>query len=207
MTRLAFTRTLLVVASAAAGCGGGGSASTAPASPPAGGASAPAPANPATADSLEKLFREIRAARDGGEFAKAAKLTRGLIPDETSARKALRDEAGDTAKKMAERYASDPFPPDEKAASLLAGKPGQTEVKVHGATTEEIAAYADGSVPFREFPGGARTAAQKVLRAGLTFYEVEWLEPGKEEGMKYHLFFHDGSGWKMLGKVWQALEK
>ncbi|MCI0340919.1 MAG: hypothetical protein L0216_07155 [Planctomycetales bacterium] len=78
-------------------------------------------------------------------------------------------------------------------------------MQVHAATTEQIVAYAEGSVASNEFPGGARKAAEKILRPGVTFYEVERLEPGKDLGVKYHLFFHDGSGWKMLGKAWNAL--
>jgi hypothetical protein len=44
------------------------------------------------------------------------------------------------------------------------------------------------------------------LRPGVTFYEVEFLEPGKDAGMKYHLFYWDGKQWSMLGPVWRALE-
>jgi hypothetical protein len=40
----------------------------------------------------------------------------------------------------------------------------------------------------------------------MTFYEVELLEPGKEYGMKYHLFFWDGKQWTMLGPVWRELQ-
>ena len=40
----------------------------------------------------------------------------------------------------------------------------------------------------------------------MTFYEVEFLEPGKDAGMKYHLFYWDGKQWSMLGPVWRTLE-
>jgi len=79
----------------------------------------------------------------------------------------------------------------------------RTEVQVHGATTEEIAEYKQDSVPFKEFPGGAQKLAQSVLRPGTKFYEVEFLEPGKDAGMKYHLFFWDGASWRMLGPAWR----
>jgi hypothetical protein len=45
-----------------------------------------------------------------------------------------------------------------------------------------------------------------VLRPGLTFYQVEFLEPGKDDGMKYHLFYWDGEQWTMLGPIWRVLK-
>jgi hypothetical protein len=90
-------------------------------------------------------------------------------------------------------------------------KPEQTIVKVHGATTEEIARYRQGTMQqdmmlYSGFPGGAVLMATRYLRWGMTFYEVELLEPGKEHGVKYHLFYWDGKQWTMLGGVWKALE-
>jgi hypothetical protein len=41
----------------------------------------------------------------------------------------------------------------------------------------------------------------------MTFYEIELVEPGNDAGMKYHLFFHDGKNWKMLGPVWRVLRE
>jgi hypothetical protein len=79
-------------------------------------------------------------------------------------------------------------------------------VKVHGATTEEIVTYAQGSVVYSEFPGGTRRIAERILRPGMTFYEIEFLEPGKEYGMKYHLLYWDGRQWTMLGPLWRALQ-
>ena len=83
--------------------------------------------------------------------------------------------------------------------------PARTEIQVHASTTEDLAAYKEGTPAFKEFPGGARKAAETILRPGVTFYELELLEPGKQRGMKYHLLFHDGKQWKMLGPVWRAL--
>ena len=88
---------------------------------------------------------------------------------------------------------------------MLAGRPSQTEVQVHGATTEEVAANAPGSVVHAEFPGGAVNAAETLLRPGVTWYEVELLEPGAERGMKFHLFYWGGTQWRMLGPVWRFL--
>jgi hypothetical protein len=60
-------------------------------------------------------------------------------------------------------------------------------------------------VVFAKFPGGAVKLAGQILRPGMTFYEVEFLEPGKDSGMKYHLFYWDGKQWTMLGPLWRAL--
>jgi hypothetical protein len=43
-----------------------------------------------------------------------------------------------------------------------------------------------------------------VLRPGVTFYEVEFLQPGQPRGIKYHLFYWDGRRWAMLGPVWRS---
>lgn len=96
-------------------------------------------------------------------------------------------------------------PVSERDVVKLA-KPEQKNVQVHAAKTEDIIKYREGSVAFKEFPGGAKKAAEAVLRPGMTFYEVEFLEPGKDAGMKYHLFYWDGKQWSMLGPVWRVLE-
>jgi hypothetical protein len=93
-----------------------------------------------------------------------------------------------------------------EAEAVKLAKPEQTVVNVTGATTEEIANYGKGSAAYNEFSGGASGVAEKVLRPGMTFYEVKFLEPGKVAGMKYHLFYWDGGRWTMLGPIWRALK-
>jgi hypothetical protein len=160
-------------------------------------------------ENLQQLFRAIRAARDAGDTATAAALTRGVLPNAARLKKALRDDVPtETVEKILAFYARVASPEDEKLAALLATRPERTEVAVHGATTEEIAASAQGSAVLDEFPGGAVRLAEEdggILRAGVTFYEVELLEPGRDRGMKYHLFYWDGERWTMLGPAWRAL--
>ena len=67
--------------------------------------------------------------------------------------------------------------------------------------------YREGSVAYKEFPGGTKRVAELALRPGVTFYEVEYLEPGKSAGMKYHLLYWDGKQWSMLGPVWRVLKQ
>ncbi len=83
--------------------------------------------------------------------------------------------------------------------------PAKTQVHVYAATTEEMVEYREGTVTFQQFPGAVKELARTLLRPGMTFYEVEMVEPGKDLGMKYHLFYWDGRRWAMLGPVWRAL--
>lgn len=85
-------------------------------------------------------------------------------------------------------------------------KAEQSEVQVHASTTEELIAYKQGSPAFNEFPGGARDMASKVLKPGVTFYEVEFVKPGEQAGMKYHLFYWDGKQWAMMGAIWRVVK-
>jgi hypothetical protein len=161
----------------------------------------------ATADDLKKQIATLQAAIAEGKTDEAAKLTSAFFPNEARLKKGLADNVpADAITKALGLYASLPKEPAQ-LAKVMAGKPGQTEIQVHGATTEEIAKHADGSVAFKEFPGSAKDLASKgILRPGLTYYAVELLEPGKDAGMKFHLFYHDGTAWTTLGPLWRVLK-
>jgi hypothetical protein len=149
---------------------------------------------------LETIHHLIYVKKDARS---ATALLVSLLPNEERVRKALRDDlAPETLRKILDIHKQ--FRLLATNINELAGM-DQKMVKVYGATTEEIAMNARGSVVFAEFPGGAVRMAEQILRPGMTFYEVEFLEPGKEYGMKYHLFFWDGRQWTMLGPVWRAL--
>ena len=157
-------------------------------------------------ESLKKLFETIHNLIYVKKDVKsAAALLVSLLPNEERARKAIRDDIpSETLQKI--------FGYHKQLGSLMVetninelARPEQTVVKVHGATTEEIVTYAQGSVVYSEFPGGTRRIAERILRPGMTFYEIEFLEPGKEYGMKYHLLYWDGRQWTMLGPLWRAL--
>lgn len=153
---------------------------------------------------LKALMLRLRGLiHDKRDLEAAERLFTGLLPDKDRLKQALAESVSDEA---FERYWA-------LHLRMSASKPdfsrlcaaNQTEVQVHGATTEEIAAYKQDSVAFAEFPGGARQlAVDKQLRPGMKFYEVEYLEPGKTAGMKYHLFFWDGKQWTMAGPLWRA---
>ncbi len=157
-----------------------------------------------TPENLQAYFTELRRAALAGETPRAAGLIRSLIGDDARARLALRDDAPPAVLDGVRRMAAG-MGDDASVVREFGQQPERSQVQVHGASTEEIAAYAQGSVAFNEFPGGARRAAQSVLRPGVRFFEVEVLEPGHDAGTKYHLFFWDGQRWTMLGAVWRSI--
>ena len=158
-----------------------------------------------TKANLLAVFTRLQAAITSSDTRAAAGITQSFFPDRARLGKALRDDApAELTTKLLAMYERFGKAPREKLARLLRARPGQTEIQIPGATTEEIAANDRDSIVWREFPGGAVQLAKKVLRPGVTFYEIETLEPGKKRGMKYHLFFWDGSQWTMLGPAWRA---
>jgi hypothetical protein len=158
-------------------------------------------------ENLKALCQELHKAITANNVKRAASLTRGLLPDESRVRKALHDKVPSaTVDQIMALHKKFTTGDDASLARLLAAKPENTEVQVHGATTEELRAYAKDSVAYKEFPGGAQRLAAQVLRPGMTFYEVEFVPPGKDLGMKFHLFYWDGSQWTMLGPVWRVIK-
>lgn len=166
---------------------------------------APSPGN---ANSLKTLFEKYHAALVTQDGPTAAQMVRDLLPDEARLQSAIGSGATpEIWAKIKAFHDQLPKTDDVALAKLLAAKPAQTMVKVHGATTEEIAQYAEGSVAFAEFPGATQDLAKAgILKPGVTFFEVEFLEPGANSGMKYHLFYWDGVSWSMLGPVWRAIK-
>jgi hypothetical protein len=157
-------------------------------------------------ENLRALFSTLHQAIHGKKDTKqAVELMQSVMPDEARVRKALKDSVpADTLQRIV-GFHKKMGPVSERDVVKLA-KPEQKNVQVHAAKTEDIIKYREGSVAFKEFPGGAKKVAEAVLRPGMTFYEVEFLEPGKDAGMKYHLFYWDGKQWSMLGPVWRVLE-
>lgn len=164
--------------------------------------------SPGNANSLKALFEKYHAALMTQDGATAAQIVQDLLPDEPRLQSAIGPGATpEIWAKIKAFHAQLPKTDATALAKLLAANPAQTLVKVHGASTEEIARYAEGSVAFAEFPGAARDLATAgILKPGVTFFELEFLEPGAEAGMKYHLFYWDGASWSMLGPVWRGLK-
>jgi hypothetical protein len=147
----------------------------------------------------------MRKAHATGDVQAARALTEPLFPDEERLRKGLREDvSGETVDRILALHRK--FMSSIPLEKLFEADPANTEVQVHGATTEEIALNKKGTIVYQEFPGGAVDLAGSILRPGVMFYEVELLKPGQSRGMKYHLFYWDGSGWSMLGPAWRALK-
>jgi hypothetical protein len=159
------------------------------------------------ANELKKAMSGLLSAIKDGNDTKIAELTAKVLPDGAKVAKGLGPGAEVEGRQKVEAFHAR-MPKDGPAlARLFSAKPTQTEVQVHAATTEEMAAYEAGSAAFKEFPAAVKALAAKgVFVPGKTYYEVEFLEPGNEAGMKYHLFYWDGSGWSMLGPVWRMLQ-
>jgi hypothetical protein len=169
---------------------------------------APQPKPADGAAGLKAHFTVLQKAIRDGDTKRALALSKSLLGDEARLRKALEENVDkDVLARIVEMHRGYRALSDEKLALAFKAKPEQTEIQVHGATVKDIAKYAKGSVTFKEFPEGARDLAATILRPGLTFYEVEFLEPGKDTGLKFHLFYWDGQGWAMLGAAWRALKK
>jgi hypothetical protein len=153
---------------------------------------------------FERIHQEIYVKKDAKQ---ATALFRSLIPDEARTMKALKDNAApDLLRQINDMHARLGSSITPEGIGKVA-RATQKEVQVHGATTEDIARYRDGSVAYKEFPGGAKRVAEQALRPGVTFYEVEYLDPGKSAGMKYHLLYWDGKQWSMLGPVWRVMKQ
>lgn len=159
-----------------------------------------------TPENLKATMLRLRSLiHDKKNVEAAEQLFVGLLPDQARLKKAVNDKVDDsTFDKLWQMHQQ--MRAAKPDLSKLC-KPEQTDVQVHGATTEEIAEYKDGGVPFKEFPGGAKRVAEKLLKPGMTFYEVEFLEPGKDAGMKFHLFYWDGEKWTMAGPLWRAVRE
>jgi hypothetical protein len=158
-----------------------------------------------TAENLRQLMATVhRRLHVEKSVADGAALFRSLVPDEARVKRALRDDApADTWQRIVQAFAALSKARDAEFLGLM--QPQQSVVRVRGATTEEIAAYREGSIPFEHFPSATQQVARELLRPGVTFYEVEFLQPGQPRGIKYHLFYWDGERWAMLGPAWRSV--
>lgn len=91
----------------------------------------------------------------------------------------------------------------EAGQMVMAPKPGQTEVKVSSATTEELKA---GTGSAADLAGGWKEVAAK-MKPGLKVYRFHFLEPGKTAGMSFDGLIFVNGNWRVFPKPWRALEK
>lgn len=154
-------------------------------------------------DGLRALFARAQAACAAKDFATGAKIVASIMPTKDQLRAALIDDAqGAFVDQIADQAKE--LPSNEEKTACLLSPPGRTQIVVHRATTEEISAHVEGTPAAVEFPAGAQLIAP-LLRPRMAFYEVETVEPGKDRGTKFHMFFWDGAQWRMLGPAWRYL--
>lgn len=155
-------------------------------------------------EGLRALFVQARTACEAMTYAKGRAILEGIMPTAESLSRALVDTAPPTVREQIVAQRAE-VPADDAKAACVFAPPGRTEVLVHRATTEELAARAPGSPAVTEFPAGAQLLAP-LLRPGTAFYEVETVEPGNDRGTKFHMLFWDGATWRMLGPAWRYLD-
>lgn len=143
----------------------------------------------------------------GDEASARALLTKFLAPsaDRAALSKPLRPTKADyaalfdapTAAKLQPQY-------DEhwdKEPMVLEPKPGQTEVKLWAATSEDLQA---GKGNANEFPGGWKKVAPH-LTAHKTWYRFKFVKPGEDLGMAFDGLTFVNGHWVMCPKPWHGL--
>jgi hypothetical protein len=159
-------------------------------------------------DTLEALAREFQTAQKAKDPKRLGQLGASVVPSESEWKALVRP--GPDADAFLAQPKTTGFSPDSEEAKALGalfapGGPERTEILVHRATTEEIAAYEKGSLAFEEFPGGMQRFAQQVAAPGLTWWVVECVEPGSSTGMKYSVFTRHGNRWLFVPKPWRMM--
>lgn len=87
----------------------------------------------------------------------------------------------------------------DSGALVLKGKPGQTEMKIFSATTEDLLA---GNEKSDQFPGGFKRVASKFNK-GITIYVFKLIKPGEEYGMSFNGLIHVNGHWRIFPKPWR----
>lgn len=84
-------------------------------------------------------------------------------------------------------------------AIVVQPKPGQTELKLFSATSEDLQAWNENAT---QFPGGYKRVAAK-FNPGITIYCFKTLKPGEKYGMAYNGLIHVNGHWRIFPKPWK----
>jgi hypothetical protein len=82
---------------------------------------------------------------------------------------------------------------------IVAPKPGQTELKLASATSEDLKKWNDKALAF---PGGYKNVAAK-FKDGLTIYRFKFVKPGQDLGMAYDGLIYVNRQWRIFPKPWR----
>ncbi len=82
---------------------------------------------------------------------------------------------------------------------IIAPKPGQTELKLESATSEDLKSWNDKALAF---PGGYKDVAAK-FKDGLTIYRFKFVKPGEDLGMAFDGLIYVNRQWRIFPKPWR----
>lgn len=123
-----------------------------------------------------------------------AALTKKLRPTSRDYRTVFK---GVTAKKAEAGYQA----PWDQGKIIIRGKPGQTELLVWSATTQELQ---KGTGDSGSFPGGYAKIASN-FKEGLTFYRFKFVKPGESLGFAWDGLIFVNGHWVIFPKPWRVL--
>lgn len=84
---------------------------------------------------------------------------------------------------------------------VVAPKAGQTQVLTSSATSDELKNWTGGAA---EFAGGWKGVGAQ-LKPGVTFYRIQFVEPGKDLGMSYDGLAYVNGNWRIFPKPWRVM--
>ena len=185
---------LLVSAAALAGCGSADSGTTEKAS---GGTNASATKGAAAGDSKSYPGTDEGAEALLKEFLKpgadVAALSKQLRPAKADYDAVFQPEL---AAKADATYG----PAWDAGQMVIAPKPGQTELKLFSATSDELKGWQGNAA---EFPGGYKDVAAQ-LKPGVKIYRFKFVEPGQDLGMAYDGLAYVNGHWRIFPKPWRV---
>jgi hypothetical protein len=151
-------------------------------------ASTRASTHPGTDDGAKALVDEF--VKPGADHAALTKKLRPTSADYTAVFEA------DLAKKAEALYG----PAWDARQLVVAPKPGQTEVKIGSATSDEMKSWSGAA---SEFPEGWKDVASQ-LKPGVKIYRFKFVEPGKDLGMAFEGLAYVNGQWRIFPKPWRA---
>lgn len=163
----------------------------------------PTAARPTGAATLKLAFDQMTAdalARDREAVSKAMAAMR---PSLEELAEVLRPGSGTDA--WLAHYAARAIEMDERGGHPLANVK-RTQIVVHQASTEELAARAPGSTADMKFPPGMKRFAQYLARPGRTWFVVEAREPGSTSGVVYSCFTQLGERMLFIANPWRGMD-
>jgi len=158
-------------------------------------------------ENLEALFNELKMAADSDNLARAAMLTRALMPDRARLMAVLRDDTPEAVLQQNLDDIQNRFPDDESLGwKFVPTLKSESTFKVSFASAELLWTFRKNTAA-QLFPTGITDAAKLLFKPDTVFYIVEAKEPRSEEmGSRFQPFFWDGKQWTYLGEIWRFVQ-